>query len=198
MDVGRSFTYMLKQPGGIGKLILGGILMLIPIVGWALVGGYALRTLRSVADGNDTLPEWTDWGDLFVKGLLAWVVSFVFDIPGLVLSRLGTPGSFLSTLWSIVVLIVLPAALIRFATRDNFGAAFEFGAIIDFIKANSSNYILAVILGVVASIIAGFGVILLVIGVIFTIFWSAMVWSHLMGSVYRASNAPVGMTAPRA
>jgi len=192
MDAGTSFTYMLKQDGSITKLLIGGVLMLIPILGWACVGGYALRTMRAIADGERTLPEWTDWGDLFVKGLLAWVVSIAFDVPGLILSRLGSAGSLLAGLWGIIVLIVLPAALLRFATRDNFAAAFEFSAIIDFIKANSSNYILAVILGLVASFIAGFGVILLVIGLAFTMFWAVLVWSHLLGSVYRTSAAAAG------
>ena len=187
MDAGTSFTYMLKQPGGITKLLIGGVLMFIPVLGWALVGGYAMKTMRAVSDGDSTLPEWTDWGDLFVKGLLVWVVSIVFEIPGLILGRLGVIGSLLAALWGIVVLVVLPAALLRFATHDNFASAFEFSALIDFIKANSSNYALAVVLGLVAGFIAGFGVIALVVGLAFTTFWAAMVWSHLLGSVNRTA-----------
>jgi hypothetical protein len=195
MDAGTSFTYMLKQDGFITKLLIGGVLMLIPVLGWAIVGGYALRTMRAISEGERTLPEWTDWGDLFVKGLLVWVVTVVFEVPGLIVGRLGSVGSLLAALWGIVVLVVLPAALLRFAMRDNFAAAFEFSAIIDFIKANSSNYILAVILGLVASFIAGFGVILLVIGVAFTGFWAVLVWSHLLGSVYGASGSAAGSGA---
>lgn len=192
MDAATSFTYMLKQDGGIRKLLIGGVLMFIPIVGWACVGGYALRTMRAISEGESTLPEWTDWGDLFVKGLLLWVVSIAFEVPGLILGRLGALGSLLAGLWGIVVLVVLPAALLRFAVRDDFAAAFEFSAIIDFIKANSSSYILAIILGAVASIIAAFGVILLVIGLAFTYFWAVLVWSHLMGSVQRESGSAAG------
>jgi hypothetical protein len=198
MDAGRSFTYMLKQDGFITKLLIGGVLMFIPILGWACVAGYALRTMRAVSDGEDFLPEWTDWGDLFIKGLLVWVVSVVFELPGFILSMLGSPGRMLSGLWGIVVFVVLPAALLRFATRDNFAAAFEFSAIIDFIKANSSNYILAIILGLVAGIIAGFGIILLVVGLAFTYFWASLVWSHLLGSVYRASGSAAGSGITRA
>jgi hypothetical protein len=198
MDAGRSFTYMFKQDGFITKLLIGGVLMFIPILGWACVAGYALRTMRAVSDGEDFLPEWTDWGDLFIKGLLVWVVSVVFEIPGLILGRFGSIGSLLAMLWGIVVLVVLPAALLRFATRDNFAAAFEFSAIIDFIKTNSSNYILAVILGLVAGFIAGFGIILLVVGLAFTYFWASLVWSHLLGSVYRASGSATGSGITRA
>ncbi len=184
MDVGRSFTYMLQQPGGIGKLVVGGVLMFIPVIGWMIVAGYMIRTLRQVSAGVETLPEWTDWGQLLVTGLLVWAGSFIYEIPGMIIGRFGVGGTLLSSLWSLVVFIVLPAALIRFAATDNFGAFFDFSEIIAFIQANSSNYILAVVLALVASILAMFGLILLIVGVVFTIFWASLVTAHLYGSVW--------------
>src|SRR5665648_965546 len=169
MDVGRSFTYMLQQPGGLVMLIIGGLLMFVPIIGWAFVAGYIIRTMRQVAAGSDSLPEWTDWGQLLVSGLLVWVGSLIYEIPGFIMGRFGTGGSILQTLWGLVVFIVLPAALVRFAVSDNFGAFFDFDAIFAFIQTNSSNYILAVIVAFVTGFLAMFGLILLIVGVVFTI-----------------------------
>ncbi len=184
MDVGRSFTYMLQQPGGVGKLVIGGLLLFVPIFGWAVVAGYMIRTLRKVAAGDDSLPEWTDWGGLFVTGLLVWVGGLIYEAPGLIVGRFGTGGALLQSLWGIVVFIVLPAALMRFAATDNIGAFFDFSEIIAFIQANASNYILAVVLALVASVLAMFGLILLIVGVVFTIFWASLVTAHLYGSVW--------------
>ncbi len=86
--------------------------------------------------------------------------------------------------------VALPAAVLRYAITENFGAFFEFNAIIDFIKANASNYILAIVLALVAGFISGFGIILLIIGILFTYFWATLVYAHLLGSVYRVSLAP--------
>jgi hypothetical protein len=188
MDVGRSFTYMLQQPGGLVKLIIGGLLMFVPIIGWAFVAGYIIRTMRQVAAGSDSLPEWTDWGQLLVSGLLVWVGTLIYEIPGIIMGRFGTGGSILQTLWGLVVFIVLPAALVRFAASDDFGAFFDFDAIFSFIQTNSSNYILAVVLALVAGFLAMFGLILLVVGVVFTIMWAALVTAHLYGSVW--ANQP--------
>ncbi|HZJ03567.1 MAG TPA: DUF4013 domain-containing protein [Thermoleophilia bacterium] len=188
MDVGRSFTYMLQQPGGLGKILIGGLLMFVPIVGWALVAGYMIRTLRQVSAGVDTLPEWTDWGQLLVTGLMVWAGSFIYEIPGMIIGRFGVGGTLLSSLWSLVVFIVLPAALIRFAATDSFGSFFDFSEILAFIQSNSSNYILAVVLTLVAGFLSMFGLILLVVGVVFTIMWSALVMAHLYGSVW--ANQP--------
>lgn len=184
MDIGRSFTYMLQQPGGVGKLVIGGLLLFVPIFGWAVVAGYMIRTLRQVSAGNETLPEWTDWGGLFVTGLLVWVGSLIYEAPGLIVGRFGTGGALLQSLWGIVVFIVLPAALMRFAATDNIGAFFDFSEIIAFIQTNTSNYILAIVLALVAGVLSMFGLILLIVGVVFTIFWASLVTAHLYGSVW--------------
>jgi hypothetical protein len=189
MDVGASFTYMLKQPGGIVKILIGGLLLIIPIFGACVVLGFMLRTTRGIASGDEQLPEWTDWGDLFVKGLIVIVAVFIYSIPSLILTRLGFLGAFLSFVWYIAMWVALPAAILRYAITENFGAFFEFSAIIDFIKANASNYILAIVLALVAGFISGFGIILLLIGVLFTYFWASLVYAHLLGSVYRESLA---------
>ena len=187
MDYGRSFTYMLKS-GQYGKILIGGLLLLVPIFGWAVVGGYGIRVMRGVAAGDEALPEWTGWGELFTTGLLLWLAGLIYSLPSLLLSRLGIAGSLLSTLWSIVVYVVLPAAIIRFAMTNNFGAFFEFAQIKDFIQRNLNNYIVVILLTLAAGIIASFGVILLIIGVIFTYFWFSLVASHLSGQLWRTST----------
>lgn len=184
MDIGRSFTYMLQQPGGVGKLVIGGLLLFVPIFGWAVVAGYMIRTLRQVSAGSESLPEWTDWGGLFVTGLLVWVGGLIYEAPGLIVGRFGTGGALLQSLWGIIVFIVLPAALMRFAATDNIGAFFDFSEIIAFIRTNTSNYILAIVLALVAGFLSMFGMILLIVGVVFTIFWASLVTAHLYGSVW--------------
>jgi hypothetical protein len=191
MDVGRSFTYMLQQPGGFGKLIVAGLLLFIPIIGWAFVAGYMIRTMRHVAAGQDTLPDWNDWGQLLVTGLLVWVGGLIYEIPGLILGRFGDAGSLLQGLWGLVIFVVFPAAIIRFAATDNFGSFFEFGEIIGFIQNNTSNYILAVVLTLVASMLSMVGLVLLIIGVVFTIAWSMLVTAHLYGSVWANQSTAV-------
>ncbi|MCB0182480.1 MAG: DUF4013 domain-containing protein, partial [Anaerolineae bacterium] len=82
-------------------------------------------------------------------------------------------------------------AVIRYAQYDTLGAAFQFGDIFNFIKANIGDYIIVVLLSWVASIIAAFGVILCLVGVFFTFFWSILVTGNLYGQL--AKKAPVTM-----
>lgn len=188
MDAGRSFTWMLSQDGWVGKVLVGGLLFFVPIVGWILIAGYFLRTLRALAAGDEQLPAWDEWGDLFMKGLVVVAVGIIFGIPGAILQRIGLP--FLSPLWSLLVQFVLPVALLHYLTsEENFGVFFDYQWMIDFIKANLNNCILAFLLVIVAELLAMLGLILLVVGVFFTLFWAGLVSSHLYGQVYRLNPA---------
>ena len=212
LDIGRSFTYMFEDESWIMKIVIGGILLFIPVVNF-IVLGYVLEALKRSADGMDVpLPEWDDFGGKFVKGLMLFIIGLVYTIPiwliacvlwGLlfmagaadseslanVVALLNTCASCLYLVWMIVVWLVLPTAAIRFADTGEFMSAFQFGEIFSFITANLANYIVALILVLVANFIAGFGIIACFVGVLFTNFWSYLVMAHLLGQVQRESLA---------
>ena len=213
MDFGRAFTYAFDDKEWVTKLLIGGILSLIPIVNLVVVG-YTLKTLKNVADGVEPpLPGWDDFADYFVKGLISCLGTVVWAIP--ILAVAGMFGVFglvaehdpgygyegpvnlcflglncLSLLYGLFLGVVLPAALTGYAITDEFGAFFRFGEIFRFIKSNLGNYIMAILLALVAQFVAGFGVILCFIGVIFTEFWAGLVGAHLLGQVYHGSTTP--------
>jgi len=212
MDFGRAFTYAFDDKEWVTKLLIGGILSLIPIVNLVVLG-YTLRTLKNVADGVEPpLPGWDDFADYFVKGLISCLGIVVWAIPILavtgVVAALGImagglePGygyegpvnlcflglNCLSVVYGLFLGVVLPAALTGYAITDEFGAFFRFGEIFRFIKSNLGNYVMAILLALMAQFVAGFGVILCFIGVVFTQFWAGLVGAHLFGQVYRDST----------
>ena len=95
MDIGSAFTFVFDDEEWIKKVAIGGGIMLAGLIltpiliGLALflpIGGYMLETLRNVRDGQARpLPEWTDFGDLFMKGLMLFIIGFVYNIPTLIL-----------------------------------------------------------------------------------------------------------------
>jgi hypothetical protein len=225
MDIGSAFTYVFDDPDWIKKLaigggiILAGIILLPILVGLALflpIGGYMLETIKNVRDARPTpLPEWTDFGNLFSKGLMVLVISIAYNLPSIFFScasagvnvavtspdvdpdiagALGAVSVCLTCFQLIFSLLgnaLLPAAIIHYAQYDSLGAAFQFGEIFNFIKNNIGDYIIVILLSWVAGLIAIFGIILCFIGVVFTGFWSNLVTAHLYGQLARkAAGTP--------
>ena len=221
MDIGSAFTYMFDDENWIAKLAIGGGIILAGvilsplIIGLALflpISGYMIEVLKNVRDGRPTpLPEWADFGSLFGKGLIVFVIGLVYNLPALLFSclsaglsmamqnadsdlasTLATVSICLSCIQVILSLLgnaLLPAALIRYAQYETLGSAFQFGEIFSFISSNIGDYIIVILLGWVAGIIAIFGLILCVIGVVFTAFWSVLVAANLYGQLARKAGA---------
>lgn len=205
MDIGSSFSYMFQDEDWIKKILIGGVVGLIPIVNFAAIG-YMIQTIRNVRDGQALpLPEWDEFGKYFVDGLWIFLIFLVWAIPIIVVACLQGVGTAVladassdaanalsiisacfacvTVLWGLVIAAVSPAIMVRYAEVGEFMAGFQFSEIVDIIRANVRSYIIVVLLMWVAGLIASFGVILCVIGVIFTQFWSYLVAGNLMGQL---------------
>ncbi|MDD3825909.1 MAG: DUF4013 domain-containing protein [Anaerolineae bacterium] len=205
---------------GAGILLLGLLfswVLLIPLIlAFAILSGYMVEIVRRVIRGDlNELPEWEDWGTLIADGLKSLIIGIVYALPGILISIcLGIPGgilsdngegigalfgvaaSCLSFLWTIVMLVLLPAAIAFWVARDDLGAAFRFGEIIDFVRNNLATYLVTMVMTLVASIIGSLGSVVCGVGALVTIPYSYMVMGHLYGQAYRVSGGQSAVAAP--
>ncbi len=85
MDIGRSFSYVFEDQQWLKKVLIGGIINLIPIVNFAATG-YWLEETKKVYEGRDLpLPEWDNFGGYFMKGLMTFVATFIYSLPILII-----------------------------------------------------------------------------------------------------------------
>jgi hypothetical protein len=81
------------DPGWQSKALIGGLLALVavilplPFIFLMLpLSGYGIRTMRRTIRGEPpALPEWDNWGELFVDGLNVWIVGFAYELPIIIL-----------------------------------------------------------------------------------------------------------------
>ena len=71
---------LIGENGTLVKLLIGGILMLVPVVGSWIVAGYALRAFKRVLRGDYSMPEWDDFAGDFVNGLIVTIGLFIFGL----------------------------------------------------------------------------------------------------------------------
>jgi hypothetical protein len=217
--------WLRKLGVGILVILLGFVLLvvLIGIVPLLMVAGYGPVALRNVMDGQEhPLPEWDNFGGflglgfklaaaLFVWALPAIAFSLPLGIGSALLSNSQTSGanaggitlvvcsSCLVILWSLLIVLFTPAIYIRLARTGRFGSAFAFGKLWELTRANLGKVIVALVLvwlaGLIASFIAPFGALLIIIGLFVTvplaILWQLLVQAHLFGQVGAASTVSV-------
>lgn len=211
MDLERSIKFMFKDEDWLKKLLIGGIVNVVPIVNFAGLG-YGVKTQANIIKGEETpLPEWSEFGDFFVKGLLVFVAGLVYYLPLILLSCVmgvignalyagGSDAAALGNLFSVCIGlisflyglfagVILPAGVTMYAVTDEFASMFRFGEIFRFIGQNLGNYVIAILITMVASTVAGLvGGLVCGIGLLLTVPWSYLVIAHLFAQVYIESD----------
>lgn len=85
MNFAKAFSFVFEDPDWAKKILIGGLITLIPVVGSLLVLGYMVSVGRNVIRGNPRpLPDWSDFGQMLIDGLYALIIYFVYTLPILI------------------------------------------------------------------------------------------------------------------
>lgn len=217
MDFGKAFTYPFQDPDWFKKIIIPGLVMLIPIIGQIAVLGWALEITRRVLRKDpNPLPEFDFGKNLsdgfkgFVIGLVYAIPIFIFMIPPIIVSATMDPEAAsmeslgpvaiivmvccygLMILYSLLMSAVLPAALGNFVANENMSAGFRFKEVFALVKAAPGAYLLVLVGVILAGMIGGLGSIVCAIGVILTSAYAFAVQGHLYGQAYNEATVNKG------
>ena len=81
-----NYQEAIKRPfSDINKLLIGWLLSIIPIIN-LFATGYILESAKLTLQKKKNLPEWTNWGDLFIKGVMVLVISIIWAIPIIIIA----------------------------------------------------------------------------------------------------------------
>lgn len=203
MELERALKMPLNDPNWLVKILIGGALTIVPIVN-LLSHGYALETVRRTISGHTEMPEWDDWADKFVKGLVALVVALVYYIPLLIIMGIGGGlgalinngtgvGLFFATGYAVGFILllfigfVIPMALAHYIATGSVGSAFALGVVLGKIRERLSDYVVAYIVTVVMLFLVNVVGELPLIGWLlaaFLYFYALIVAAVLFGEVY--------------
>jgi len=97
------FRFPLRGDRVTERFLVGSALFLasfiIPILPALFVVGYAVQVMRRATAGEaPSMHAWQDWGRMLKDGFRAWVISFVFFLPGTVVLLAGYGAYFASFL----------------------------------------------------------------------------------------------------
>jgi hypothetical protein len=208
MDIGKAFSYVFEDERWISKVLIGGLILLVPILNFA-VFGYLVKVAQNVARGNQRpLPEWGgQLGEHFMRGLNVFVIYLVYLLPVFVLEGLffcvtgglaaradrnaeaagamaGLVGVCLVPLVIILALalsVLIFAAVARYAATNTLSEAFKFSEVIAGVRRNLSAWLMLLLVYILAQFVGGLGAIACGVGVLFTAFYAQCVMGHALG-----------------
>lgn len=214
MDYGKIIKFPMEDKNWLVKIIIGGILSIIPIVNF-IAFGYEFKVMKNSINKKPSMPEWKNFTDLFVKGLVVFVIALLYMIIPLIIflgvagfSSLSyiagdfanpysiiiaiLPALFIGGILLLIVGFILPMAIAMYAKSDNFGDAFKLSEILNRIKSIFGEYLISYIILIVL------GFILMLIGLIpfigwllglFGSFYLGVLALNMFGELYLKSKA---------
>ncbi len=215
MDIGRSFMYVTEDQEWWKKVLIGGLLSMIPIIGPFYVMGYILeQTANVIAQRETPLPNVLDnFGGRLVKGLMLAVVMFIYFLPLIIIGTCSGASSFipaiiqdedvampvmiawsscfgcLSLIFGIAIGLMMPFVWGIYAETGSFGAALQIGKVFGMLKSQIGPAFLVLLINGLATFLASLvGSILCGIGLIFAAFYAQLIAAFLFGTVYRQAK----------
>ena len=187
--VGDSFAWAFRDPQWPSKMLVQGLIAIIPIVGWIAMNGWLMMAFENARQGKNELPP---AGFHLERGFPIWVIFIVYGIvlgiPGGILYVVGALatnssnnngviavgaliqilGYLVSLAGSLFFRFLIPSLIVH-VYRGGFSAGMDVQRVWQMATVNVNNSIVAGLIIFVASIIGGLGFIVCCIGLIFTV-----------------------------
>lgn len=210
-DIGRAFTFPFRDPQWFVKFLIGCLMCILAVVGigFLILAGYFIQiTQRAIRNEERVLPDWDGIGQKLVLGIKIVIVYLVYLLPVILLMIPLFPLAILTDrpeagdivgLFSLVyffgfVLLIVPYSIAltiaspiinyRFALNESIGDALDIGAIVRDFGKNWQNVLVVVLITIGVQSFAWIGVVLFLVGVLFTMLYSYMVPAYLSGMLY--------------
>jgi hypothetical protein len=185
MDFGRAFTFFKDDDRWTTKIGIGAGIMFfsfflgIPAI---LLLGYQIAVTRRVREGKELpLPEWDDWGKLFMDGLYLVIAIFVYTLPLWILFCIGFGITFLPILggnnqdlvgalgtatiltWGIMaclgflvligLAVMIPGIYIQYIRTNEFASVFKVGEVFGIVKDNIADILMSIVASIGANLL---------------------------------------------
>jgi hypothetical protein len=216
LSIDEGLKFFFEDPRWKSKLAMLTLFTLLGclLVGMPIAAGYLFRITKRTAAGEPPLPEWEDYGGLFMDGLrlvaLPFVAMWPFAAGVILLGIVDTlvnggedPRSVLGGLLRLVFLLLvlgsvllaaayMPSVRIRLALTDRLGAALEWRENLGLIRRNLESYAMSYVLFLLANLISNLGYLACCVGIVPASLWAVAVMSWGEGRVGALETASRG------
>ncbi len=214
MELHASFSYPFRDPDWFRKVLLAGLILLIPVVGALVILGWELDIIRRVIRGSDAaipspqpgihLRDGLRSAGIFLLYLVPLLLAFALleagirlpPVVGLKAEDAGTLAGVLGWIFGVLCVLLalgLPllayAAIARFADSGRLKDAFRLRQILPLVAGAPAAY-LPLLPGLVFQFLAGsIGVFVCCFGLVVSLPYGLAVQAHWIGQAYIKASA---------
>jgi hypothetical protein len=205
---GDAFGWPFRDPGWVGKILVQGLINIIPVLGQMALFGWMLGSLDNLRQGRQEL-QGAGFGNLG-RGAILWVVYFVYGvIIGVVAGAITLIGaaaghgdtssgvyaafSLIANLLELIGYVILALCfptIVLLTDREGIGGGLNFPRVLSTIQLNSGTALQAGLFAIIASIIGAVGVVVCCVGLIFTVPYGSAILAGVVFWLER--NLPLG------
>lgn len=219
VDIGQAFSYMTADPQWMNKVVIMGLVTLIPVAGYLVLFGWMREVFERAKEGRKELPA-LDFGTQLEKGIAPFVAMLgpmlamfvgifglqLLMIPFALLSEAlrgtaveGVAAALVGLLGILVTLVMMVAMfaisavvpeVMRRGMRGEMMPVLSPKASLVAIKNNMSAYLMVLVGGFAFNMISQVGVMLCFVGMFLTMPLAAVGLSHLLAQWDRVAGDP--------
>ena len=206
-SAGDAFAFPFRDPGWVGKIVVQGLILIIPIVGLIATAGWMLMTFDNLRAGRQELAPAGFHLSRGVGLFGAWFIyALVLSLPGDILNGMGSRlnanqafagspftglGSLLGLAAELLLYFLLPSIIVM-TYHHGFSGGLDVQGVWRLATSNMNNSVIAGLMMFGASIIAAFGIVACCVGAFFTGAYAAAVMVGVASWFERAQSAPTG------
>ena len=210
MDFSRAITYIFNEPKWLKKILLTGLISVIPFFGLIYLIGWIAEIAERVRTNNYLLlPEKFSFS-YFTEGLKLALTGLIYFVPYFVVSMViravdwtwvrifngflenagssffGFVNDAFGFIYFFCFLFIIPCVLFIYLERRSIRDTLQFKRIYLTIKNDYKTFLYLLLALVLCIIVASIGISVFYIGVIFTIPFGAAIYSYLVGQTAKS------------
>jgi hypothetical protein len=201
MNVENAFKFVLRDKNWIIKLLVGGVLSIIPVVNF-IVFGYVLNVLKDAKEGKAaTMPDWREWSKLFKDGVSVFVIGLLYGLIVLVLWLFMTLLSVIPVIGCLsflifplfIVAIILYAPIVniglcRYLDKGQIQDAMNLKEVYEEFKSKLNDYLVVTLINAGVAFIASLAFCVAP----FIYFWLWLVIARMLGEIFGTQPTKIG------
>jgi hypothetical protein len=199
LTVRNAFLFPLQTAASRAELVVGGVLLLLPFVGWLLNMGHRIQMVHAMQEGRTPWPAWRAWPRLLRHGTVTWLGMVYYYIPSLAAvwahDRYGGSGfAAAAVVLFLGATVAIPGYMTHYCRRFELREIFHPLVALRRSLEGGRMYWRAWAIALLGLALSFLGLLLLGIGFLFTSVWFWQVAGYAFANVFtnRFALAPDG------